>query len=746
MKSMPWHLNTMLAPLMLALAVGQACAGEVVRTGAHGAAGNPGWQVFVDGTNGGTGESVTEIVTTSDAVTTLAITGGHGGAGGDGLNEMPWPGAPGWPMVGHGGDGGHGGAATGRVTSHLLYGPVRAETYAVGGDGGRGGRDGCCTLGSGTGGAGGAASSMAEAITGSGGAVVVANAVGGNGSIGRDGGAATANGNAIVGGGSAIGRARAEGGHGGSGQSGYGGPVATPGSGGNATASLSLTGTGVVDGQAYAAGGRGGDTYPLSGLSGTASATLALRGAGAIGTSTAIGGAGLGGGAISTAQAVTSGRAAVDMTAIAQGGIFSPARATVTVNAGSMLAESGNATVTGWATASGGPYGDVWNLASVDLTGRGDVVGSAESRGYDMWIVDGCFGGCAPGGSADAAAIGTSLGSGNVTLTALGVGGAALPEAAYLFGGGASSTAIGRSVSGSVHVKAETRSYRPYYDDGSSAFATATTLAAGGSSHAEAKHVSNGSIYRVYSEAASFGSGGAMAVSIGQGQGGALYSRADASDTAFTVTARSDLAAQWGNATASSAANVGGSLYALPAGEGVAGGYSFATGMPSQAAIGVLLSDQQTLQEQGSSVHWIGAGALGVSGGSVSSPVVTTRAQYGFQTLANQHLLLGLFGGQSVGTGAYSVDFSIIDNGVPLFTRYVAGDELTAFFNDRLLDLGTFGSGWQDLEILAVWSGYGAAVSGFSYVLGASVVPEPATWLAMLLGLGTVLLVRRRRR
>ncbi|MET0321077.1 MAG: PEP-CTERM sorting domain-containing protein [Duganella sp.] len=743
MNTMPLHLTRILTPVLFSLAVSQACALEVVRIGADGAAGAPGAQPSGPGGDGVVGESVDHSLSASDALNRLTVTGGTGGNGGYGVTEMPWPGD--WPPVSQpGGTGAAGGTATGWLTAVRSSGPVSAETIARGGDGGQGGHDGCCTSGMAVGGAGASAASTTRAGTGAGNVLAVARATGGNGGVSLQGGAASANASGASASGDVTGLARADGGHGGDGQPGFGGLPFNPGNGGNANAALVLTATGMAAGRAEAVGGRSGGAYPGPGLAGTADAALELHGAGATGVAHAVGGEGRGGGATSAARALTTGASVVDLTALAEGGVDNAGAASVYVDAGYGGAAAGNALVSGQAVARGGPYGGLVNTASVNLFGSGAIVGVSEARGNDGFDYGGCYAGCAPGGSAYSTASGVTRGSGNVTLTALAVGGASVLDGTYLPGGTARAVASGQSGSGVVNVRAEARSPVPYVEPQSGAFATARTLEAGGSSRAEAQHIASSVAYSARADAASVGSGGAQAVAIGQGASGTLQATANATADDFSVSTRSALVDQQGNAMAAAYANVGGKLYTLPAADGAAGVISYASGAPSAAALSSLLVQAPTLSAQGARVHWMGAGALGAVAADTGL-TATTGADYGVRTSGDQRLLLGLFGGQSVGTTAAGVDFSVINNGVTVYTRYVNGDELTAFFSDRLLDLGVFAGGWQDIAITAAWSIGGAGSYGFHYALGVSAVPEPSTWMALLLGLGTLALVARRR-
>jgi len=751
-------LSPLLVSLLMAVAADSAQAGQTVRVGAAGAAGAPAQPPATGhGGDGVAGESVQFAIVSSEAYNALTLTGGHGGAGGDGYTQMPWP-ADDWPPPqGLGGAGGAGGAANGALAAQRARGAVSAATATLGGNGAQGGTDGCCMTGMGAGGTGGAATSAARAATGAGVARVLAQATGGSGGVSREGGAAHATAVASSAAGAASGQVIAQGGSGGSGRPTAYGLTFNPGAGGNASASLALAGTGTVNGAVLATGGDAGSAYTGWGQVGAADATIELRGAGATGSATAINGHGAGSAvATSVARAVTTGAVVVDITSTARGSLNSAGAASVDVDAGYSGAAAGNAAVTGRALATGGADYQASNSATLILRGNGAIIGVSEARGADGWDSGSCYNGCAGGASASSVATGATRGSGNVAITALAVGGAPNLDGVIPTGGGATAAASGQSGSGVVTVTARARSYSSYSSDepfvNPEVRASAITTAAGGSSYAQAIQeslVPYGE-YRVLAEASSVGKGGARAVATGisspGGYGGMLESRASASGAGLTVSTYNQLWALSRDASVVSDVSVGGVLQGLPASDGSTALVSSATGLPAQADLAGLLGASPTLAATDAS--WLGAGAYAYSSNTMAL-VSTSETQYTFATADGQRLLVGLFGGPSQSGGDLGLNFSVSNNGTLLFTRSLLGDELTPFFTDRLLDLGLLGSGLQNLTIATQWYGsaFGgeAAGYGFRYVMGVSPVPEPSTWLAMLLGLGTLVMVARRR-
>ncbi len=754
------HLNVALTPLLLAMAVGQAYAVDITRTGANGAPGVRGTTDDAPGSPGGAGSAVRHRVATSDAASRLTLNGGHGGDGsaaGTG-QAAPVEGTP-------GGAGGAGGEARGRLSAGRATGNVAAEVNVRGGNGGNGGVACCNPWGTAPSGAGGAAAGTATAATGNGNTRVQVRATGGTGGEVADGGAALARGTSVAINGVATGDVLAVGGNAGAPYDPPGPWSLVHGSQGDATADLTVLGSGAASGRSAAAGrvatanlsvSSSGLVSGWSDASGRdATATLALRGAGGTGTSNATGLH-----ATSSARAYTGGSAVVDLTALAQVDTFyGGASADVHVDSGYGMAATGSAAITGRALAGNVENAHGLNTARVTLLGTGTIVGASQARGADsIFTYEGSYTGYQlGGGEAQSFASGITRGSGDVTITALALGGKSMiSDTTYpTKGGNASAVASGQSDSGRVTVTAEAHSYggtrinSPF--DSPQVHASARTTTGGGTSRAEARHASY-DLYGEYSalaEASSVGSGGATAVATGinagGGYGGTLESRATAGGGGMTITTSGRTWLLGADSEVTNAANVGGALYALPDVAGTNAVVSVATGLPSGADVAALLNDSPVLAA--ADARWIAAGAMGYSNVS-QSLVLQSDVRYTFATGGGQHLLLGLFGAPGIASDDFSLDLSVSNDGVPVWTGFFSGSALTALMTDRLIDLGGFGAGMQNLSIAASWSATNQVASdyGFRYLLGVSPVPEPSTWLAMLLGLGTLVMVARRRR
>ena len=742
MKTLPFQLKLTLTPLLLSLAIGQAYAADVVVTGAAGVAGTPGAQPDGDGGAGTAGASATHTLSTSGATGKLTVIGGRGGEGGIGATEEVGPDNPGMPRGGRGGEGGAGGAASGSLTVTHNSGNAVAETIAEGGAGGTPGMDGCCQTGTGEGGKGGDAASYARAAATTASATVRASATGGNGEVSRNGGAATATGigSAV---GAATGQVRAVGGQGGSGRaSGNSGLTSNPGSGGNASATLELVAGGIASGDVEAVGGNGASAYVGNGSGGVATSSLSLRGAGASGTSTATNGYGQGSRATSLASAETTGLHVVDLTAYAHGSQLSGSRAEVTVDSGYYTAPAGNADVTGRAYADGGPGGDGPNYAAVTLQGAGNINGLSEARGNDGWDTSSCYAGCAPGADASASSFGITS-QGTVTISALAVGGAEVYDN-FLPGGAARAVASGNSGNGAVAVRASASS-RDYGSTESYASALGTARGAGNAAYVEARHTARFLPFRASSEASALGGGESTAIAIGNGSGGTLSARARTDGMVEQqVGSRVEVSTATGNTTAIAGTRFNGSVYTVPALDAGALAVSYAQAGLSASNTNALVGLAPALAA--APAAWNGAGVMAISGGDTPFINATTESTFQLSAATGEHLVLGLIGGQSYGTGIYSVAFSVTSGSVVLFTRTLANDELSAFFTNHYLDLGAVQTaGWNSLVVSADWAAGAGGGYGFNYVVGTAPVPEPSTWLAMLLGLGTLVMAVRRR-
>lgn len=488
--------------------------------------------------------------------------------------------------------------------------------------------------------------------------------------------------------------------------------------------------------QAWATGsGAGSDS------NGDAIPVLTLTGTGAVGTYQASGSV-----AEISVRALTTGQAVVDLTALAQPNGDGSGRAELYVDAGYRSPAGGAAPVTGSAVVDAASALSADTTAYLTLLGNGAVVGASEARATDSKPRSDCDGCTTQAGSADSYASGVTSGSGNVTITALAVGGKSWQHA-YGSGGTARAVASGQSGSGAVSVRAEAHSYADaaalplYY---TVVRASATTLVAGGSSYAEARQVVQESgNYGVVAEASSVGSGGARAVAIGTGSSGLLESRASASGAGLSVTTH-DLLSEYGDTRTSSSANVGGVLYALPASDDPVALTSFVTGAPSSAATDALLADRPLLA--GTGATWLGAGGYAFNNRAHVFDA-DSETQYTFTSGGGQHLLFGLFGALGIVNESSALGLAVSNNGVLLFSDIFYEGTLAALKGEQLFDLGVLGAGLHNLTITTSWyTGVAGSTYGFNYVMGVSAVPAPTTWLALLLGLGMLTVVGMRAR
>jgi hypothetical protein len=61
--------------------------------------------------------------------------------------------------------------------------------------------------------------------------------------------------------------------------------------------------------------------------------------------------------------------------------------------------------------------------------------------------------------------------------------------------------------------------------------------------------------------------------------------------------------------------------------------------------------------------------------------------------------------------------------------------EAQSFFNTRIVDLGIFGAGMQDVVVHTAWNLEAQSGYAFDYALALMPVPEPQVWLMLLGGL-----------
>lgn len=486
-----------------------------------------------------------------------------------------------------------------------------------------------------------------------------------------------------------TGTATATGGRGGAdGGAGLGGP-------GTALASLALTAGGLADGTVTARGGELSfiGTYYYN----DATATLTLVGAGARGSALAIGG-----NASSDVAARTTGAQAVDVTSTAQladagryvGGI-------ATANTDVRIAPGGGqGAVRAAAYADGGSSTGI-AVANVRVASAGEIVAVARAKGGFPSVC--CY---ASSGDAYTSVDAVTSGSHGVTATASSLANIGSRDGSQSYSGYGTAYAYGRSGSGIVNVAADARGGEVY--GVTAATARAVTTALGGVSRARA--LATG----VEVAAA------AAADAIGR-QGAA---------TSFSSAASGTVAR---SATAYSASVFSQADWTLP----VAGGdYVAATAM---AASGELL---------GAGMHAASNSYTAAEQPWPSPEVIMpeSSARFQFATAADQHLQVAFIEG--AGSGFDVLELTIFNHGLQLFSRtFLGGAEADLFFNGYVLDLGLLGAGAQDLVIRSAYTFTVPGSYAFNYLVGSSVtaVPEPSTWLLLLLGTGGVVFLARRR-
>jgi hypothetical protein len=507
------------------------------------------------------------------------------------------------------------------------------------------------------------------------------------------------------------------------------------GSGGaGATSLLTIDAGGLATGTARAVGGEMGGTYHgWEYRDGDASATLELVGAGASGASYA-----RGANANSSVNVTTTGARAVNVESRAIAGLgdaswsrghYGDASARTVVNAGTT---GGTAAVTAGAYAIGSGASQS-AFADLRINTGGDITGTAQADGgvfYYMYTES---------GRAEANASGVTSGAHNVTLTAL-ARNTFTPQPGQNIYAPATASAYGASGSGVVTVAAQALSGMNYSTSPylSSARATAETSLLGGVSTASAR--ASGELMEAVATANAIGAKG--------------------NRVGFIATTTGDFAQ--GAAVASNRFDA--ASFALKTGNGAAGDnqlYAYAGAAPAGGAgLGLSATAAAALTDL------YGTGMQGASGGTdaeqAAAPVGINISEFQFVSAVDQHLLIAFLG--AGGTGFDSLDLSISSHGSLLFSQsFTSLSDANLFFTDKVLDLGLFGAGAQDIVVRSSLAGaaYGYA---FNYVLGGgslgalggignpaalpgvSAVPEESSWMMMMIGLSGLVIVARRRK
>lgn len=464
--------------------------------------------------------------------------------------------------------------------------------------------------------------------------------------------------------------------------------------GGDATASLSLAGSGVIDGSALAVGGHGvGDLY--------------------------FGGGGNGGTASSSATGITSGNHDVTLRAEAVGGNSFPAGSAGGASA-QAYGQSGTGAVTLTARASGGTSTNggasvtLHNAVSGQTNGALSLTQQAYGGDSNTYAAGGNASSVLELVNATASSLnGRSDARGGSADASLGVPGGDAHSVISL-----TSSRAGAAVSAGASA------------EGHAAFSSAT--------------------------AAGVGHGGILADARGRGVDGTVSAVSQAAAISGAGSARGTAVAYLGQDFASahsiSSAGYGGAGLQTPVLDGSLQVFSHVQGAPEAATTAFVLAESPALAAALRGPvdgRLFGSGVQGATyapdGGGQALRYVST-GEFQFELVAGSQLVLGLLGASATGAGFDLLDLSISSNGVALFSQsFTSLSEAQLFFDHRVLDLGVFGGGLQDLVISSALTASSNGGFAFSYAFGSSVtaVPEAPGWLMMALGLMLLTLSRR---
>lgn len=706
-------------------------------SGRAGAAGAAGGDVSL--------HNVASVVTTGKLTVGWGAIGGNGGAsvggtagrGGNGeatlvLNEQRAASLE----TGVQSAGGSGGAASaGGVAGAAGLALARADavskraltlsSYARGGNGGIG------TDAAGSDGAAGSAHATGRSLEGA--ATVTAEAIGGNGgagsgATGTNGGAALATALSRAATGAAKATANATGGAGGSAsgvnaRAGNGGIASATATGealaGNASASVSVQGGVGGRGFARAAGGTGGTIVLDNAVKASGNGTLelaqvALAGEGGIttggrfgdgGSATSLlavddnrasaikaniqasgGNAGKANGSSALAGSGGSGKAVLDLKAGAAG---SSAAGTAFARSGWVQGTPDAASRIGDATARSTVQADLSALSVAQVVG-----GSSDNLAYEPFV---------SGGNMDAFARAVSNGQSTATASA--------------FHGGllARSTVRAEAIGGN-----------------------GTTVANANFQVAEAQ---------VQAFSSARGAASNTATAKGFADRGTVAARSvstGANGVVVQTDAQTGMSEGW--AQAATSANVGGTL--VPISLTYRDSLSHATALPDAATVTAAFGASPQVAAALADGQVVGIGTIvgAYSRDGIAANANVLSANFRFATDAPGFLVFGLLGSQSTDVGFGNLELTISNHGTELFSRsFTSLTDARVFFSDHAFNLGALAAGDQDLLLTAGFTESRSGAFGFNYTFGVSPVPEPQTWMLMLLGT-TVVLLRRRRR
>lgn len=706
--------------------------------GATGGDGGSGSGVGHRGGHGGTGSATLNGQT--GAAETRAVIAINGGAGGAGLAMA---------------DGGNGGAAILRSGPNVsATGALVLRSSASGGVGGdsEGGRAGAAGIGdarltldnqratratvivSAYGGRGGSASGASGvASTGARGiaqAEVTARApltvdvsatggaggnhASGNGQAGGQGEAASvARGNAAV-----VSNASATGGDGGravgSGNRGGAGASATAtaagyGTTGKVEVSAQVKGGTGGAGSGNAHGGNGAAAHIADAVTGNTSGTLVLK---------QIATAGAGGAAYTDLDRNASG---------GQGGNASSRLRLTNDSATSIdatVSASGGTGGRGWYGAVGGNGG----AAEAELVLRATAAGS-EAKGTANAYAGGVGLGRLEGRATGDASARVTVEAARRAVAEAG----AMSEGFGSHPAGGNTTVLARAVSaGEARADAH----------GNSTSATGTTRmraeAIGGSGTTYAQAYGRGRMADVSAYSSAVGATGNSALAHLSGPGKVAADSVSTGTGDVTVHTGAQANLTKGDWSARTAANVGGAIAAGSALEGGVFNYSYATATPNRSALAAVLGGSPEVAAALADGRAVGVGAMGARYPMEAGDVPVTSissANFQFSTAAPGYLTLGLFNPLTMDTGFTDLALTISNHGTQIFARsFDSLADAQLFFGDHALGLGLLGAGTQDLLVTAQFTLGEHGGFGFHYALGVSAVPEPQTWMLMLLG------------
>ncbi|MET0267066.1 MAG: PEP-CTERM sorting domain-containing protein, partial [Duganella sp.] len=232
----------------------------------------------------------------------------------------------------------------------------------------------------------------------------------------------------------------------------------------------------------------------------------------------------------------------------------------------------------------------------------------------------------------------------------------------------------------------------------------------------------------------------ARAFAVAGAFGGQALARSTYRDSirgAAVIATASGQPSQLYSPEASSAANVGGAAYAPWTPEGGAPRVTaYASALPDTASLAPLLASSPTVEAAMAGAEVLGAGTVG----ALFFPF-TASASFEVPFTSGRHLLLGFVQPFTTDFPGATFEFSVQQGGTTLYTGSFSDPaQYNSFFNDKVLDLGVITS--NSLDLLLTFS-LSQGIYGFSYLLAAgdavSAVPEPSTWLMLVLGLALLI-------